>query len=362
MSATTGAPPRGLSATSIDFGGPQIVLRLGGAAARLRRRSAIAGVVLLLLILVLGALALTTGDYPLSLAQVWAALTGDAEAGFASTVVLEWRLPRTLAAIVFGASLGVSGAVFQSLTRNPLASPDIIGFSTGSYTGALVVIVFLGGGFLQIASGALVGGIGTALLVYLLSWQRGMQGFRLVIVGIAVSAMLTSLNTWLLLTSKQEVALSATAWGIGTLSGIVGEQVALAAIVIAALFVALAFAAPGLRQLELGDDSARASGVHVEPLRLALIAAGVGCTAVVTAAAGPIVFVALAAPQIARRIVRSPGIALMPAALTGALLLVAADFIAQHLLTAALPVGVVTVVIGGGYLVWLLVHEARRRA
>ncbi|ALJ18954.1 FecCD family ABC transporter permease [Microbacterium sp. No. 7] len=352
---------RDAGVASIDFGSAQVVTRAGGVALRWRRRSLVTGAVLAALTLAVGILSLMIGQYPLSVAQVWAALTGDPEAGFASTVVLEWRLPRAVAAIVFGAALGIAGAIFQSLTRNPLASPDIIGFSTGSYTGALIVIILLGGGYLQVAAGALVGGLATALLVYLVAWQRGVQGFRLIIAGIAFSAMLMSVNVWLLMVSTQEVALSATAWGIGSLNGMIGAQVAGACAVIALLFVAAAVCAPGLRQLELGDDAAKAGGVRVEPLRLSLIVIGVAFTATVTASAGPIAFVALAAPQIARRLVRSPGVALVPAAIMGALMLASADIVAQHLLTPGLPVGVVTVVIGGGYLVWLLVREARGR-
>ncbi|MGO1855358.1 MAG: FecCD family ABC transporter permease, partial [Microbacteriaceae bacterium] len=158
---------------------------------------------------------------------MWAALV-DPDAGFARTVVLEWRLPRAVAAIVFGAALAVSGAIFQSLTRNPLASPDIIGFSTGSYTGALLVMTLIGGGYLAVGAGALVGGIVTATAVYLLAWRRsGTQGFRLLIVGIAVAALLGSFNTWLLLTANLDVALNAAVWGAGTLNGITGTQVTL---------------------------------------------------------------------------------------------------------------------------------------
>jgi iron complex transport system permease protein len=306
--------------------------------------------------------ALTLGDLPLSVGEMWGAIVNDPTAGFARTVVLEWRLPRVLAAVVFGAALGVSGAVFQSLTRNPLASPDIIGFSTGSYTGALIVIIVTGGGYLQIAGGALLGGITTSALIYLLAWQRGVQGFRLIIVGIAISAVLGSLNTWLMLTADLETAISASVWGAGSLSGISWNQTAVGGIIVALLLMLGVMSGPGLRQIELGDDAAKATGVHAEPIRLAVMLLGVALIATVTAAAGPIAFVALAAPQIAKRLVQAPGVTVAPSAFTGAFLLVAADVVAQHLLPLTLPVGVVTVVIGGGYLLWLIVHEVRRRA
>ncbi|CAM3439184.1 iron chelate uptake ABC transporter family permease subunit [Occultella aeris] len=350
-------PPAG-----VDFGHRTFVLRGARFGLRWRARTLVVVTVLAALTAAVTTWALASGTYPLTPAQVWAALMDSPDAGFARIVVVEWRLPRALAAVVFGAALGVAGAVFQSLTRNPLASPDIIGFSTGAYTGALIVIILTGGSYLQVAGGALVGGIATAAMVYLLAWRRGVQGFRLIIVGIAISAVLGSFNTWLMLTADLEVAMSAAVWGAGTLSGSTWEHVAIGGAGVAVLLAAMAFLAPGLRQLELGDDAAMATGARAEPVRLAVIVIGVALTATVTAAAGPITFVALAAPQIARRVARTPGVTLVPAACTGALLLAASDLIAQHLLPVTLPVGLITVIIGGGYLVWLIVHEIRRRA
>lgn len=347
--------------SGVDFGYRTLVVRRSGVALRWQARSVLVCAVLAGSTLALTVWALTLGEYPLGLGQVWAALTGDPDAGFARTVVVEWRAPRALAALIFGAALGVSGAVFQSLTRNPLAAPDIIGFSAGSYTGALIAIILIGGSYLELAAAATVGGVLTAAAVYLLAWRRGVQGFRLIIVGIAISAMLGSFNTWLMLNARLEVALRAAVWGTGSLNGTGWDQVLWGGGLVVMLLVALAVLGPSLRHLELGDDAARAGGVRAEPVRLAAVVLGVALTAVVTAAAGPITFVALAAPQIARRLTRTPGVTLAPAALMGALMLVAADVIAQHLLPVVLPVGVVTVVVGGAYLVWLIVREVRRR-
>lgn len=345
----------------IDFGHRTVIVRRAGVSLRWRSLTLVVCAILAALTASLTMWALTLGAYPLGLSEVWAALIDDPGAGFARVVVVEWRAPRALAAVVFGAALGAAGAVFQSITRNPLASPDIIGFSTGSYTGALIVIILINGSYLWVAGGALVGGIATAALVYVLAWRRGVQGFRLIIVGIAVSAVLASFNTWLMLTAELEVAIGAAVWGAGSLNGITWEQAALGSAVIVVLLAGLAALAPGLRQLELGDDAAKATGTPTEPVRLAVMILGVALTATVTAAAGPISFVALAAPQIARRIARTPGVTVAPAAFTGALLLAAADLTAQHLLPQALPVGVVTVVVGGAYLVWLIIREVRRR-
>lgn len=347
---------------TVDFGRRTILFRRAGLALRWDLRAAVVCGILGLAVLVVAVAGVATGDFPLGPGKLWGALIDRPGSGFDRIVVVEWRMPRVLAAIVFGAALAVSGAVFQSLTRNPLASPDVIGFSTGSYTGALVVIIVMGGTYLQTAAGALVGGILTAAAVYLLAWRGGVQGFRLIIVGIGVGAMLASLNTWLILTADLDLAMNAAAWGAGSLAGTTWEQVLLGALVVTVLLAALGVFVRGLRQLELGDDAARATGVRAEHVRVWTVIVGVALTATVTAAAGPIAFVSLAAPQIARRIVRSAGITVVPAAFTGALLLVVADYAAQHLLPTALPVGVVTVVFGGGYLVWLLVHEMRRRA
>jgi iron complex transport system permease protein len=327
------------------------------ADPRRRSRLAVAGLAAAALLLALVALGL--GDYPLSVPEVVRALVSDQ--GFASTIVTQWRLPRVLVALVLGAALAVSGALFQSLTRNPLGSPDVIGFATGSYTGVLVVTTVLGAGTLGVSAGALVAGLLTALVVYLLAYRDGVQGFRLIVVGISVTGMLHGLNVWLLLRARTEVALAASIWGAGSIS-LVGWAQALPAFAALAVLTPRVWAVRGpLRQLELGDDAAGSHGLRVERARLAVVVLGVALIATVTATAGPIAFVALAAPQIARRLTGSAGLPLAASALTGALLLLGADLVAQHVLPTALPVGVVTVVLGGAYLLALIVREARRR-
>ena len=314
---------------------------------------------LALAIVLLTVVALGTGDYPLSVVEVVRAMFAT-DGGFDTTIVLEWRLPRVLVALVFGAALALSGAIFQSVTRNPLGSPDIIGFATGSYTGALIVLTLVGDSYVSTAVGAVGGGLVTAAAVYLLAYRRGMQGFRLIIVGIAVTAILHSVNTWLLLRAQVEVAMAASIWGAGSISLVGWDEALPAFAVLAVLAATVIVLARGMRQLELGDDAAKAHGLRVEPARLALLVVGVALIAVVTASSGPIAFVALAAPQIATRLTKSAGLPLVASALTGAFLLLAADFVAQHLLPAAVPVGMVTVVIGGLYLIGLLIGQARK--
>ncbi|UYG17984.1 iron chelate uptake ABC transporter family permease subunit [Brachybacterium huguangmaarense] len=328
------------------------------APLRASRRPLVTAIVLVVLVAVLALLALGLGDYPLTPRQVIAAIVSDQ--GFDTRVVTQWRAPRVLAAIVFGAALGTSGALFQTLTRNPLGSPDIIGFSTGAYTGAIITITVLGTGVLSVSAGALIGGLATAFVVYVLAWRGGVQGFRLIVVGIGVTAMLSGLNTFLLLKAQTEVAMAASIWGAGSLGEVGWHEVVSALIPLAVLAAATALLAGPLRQLELGDDTARAHGTAVERTRLGVLVVGVALIALVTAETGPIAFVALAAPQLARRLCHGAGIPIGASALMGALLLLAADQIAQHVIPGAVPVGVITVVIGGVYLIALLIREARR--
>jgi iron complex transport system permease protein len=344
----------------VDFGRRVLTVRHRRIAVRFEWRSIVVCVVLAIAVACMAVLALMTGSYRLGPGQVVSALTGG-ESGLVHDIVVEWRLPRVAGALVFGAALGVSGAVFQSLMRNPLADPGIIGFSQGSYTGALIVILVIDGSYLQLAGGALLGGTAIALVVYLLAYRRGVQGFRLIVVGIGVSAMLGSLNTWLILKADLEQAMSAAAWGAGSLNGVSWNHVAVGGAAVSVLLAAAGMLSRPMRQMELGDDAAAALGVRVSPARLGLIVVGVALTATVTAASGPIAFISLVAPQIARRLARTAGITLTPAAFVGALLCLAADYLAQHVFPTPLPVGVVTVTLGGGYLGWLLFIEARRR-
>lgn len=346
--------------TEIDFGRTTLVVRACGRSARMGLRTAVVCAVLLVAALGVAVLALGTGDYAIPPDRVVRALfAGDNR--FDRLVVWEWRFPRVLLALALGAALGVSGAILQSVTRNPLGSPDIVGFNTGAYTGALIVILTLGGGNFQTAAGALIGGLGAALAIQLLAFRHHVSGFRLIIVGIGVSAMLASVNTWLILRADLHAAMSAAAWGAGSLNGLSWPQVGPALLMLAVLAIAVIPAAPRLRMLELGDDLAHAFGIRVGRARMLLIVLSVALTATATAVAGPIAFVALAAPQLGRRLARTPSTALAPAAAMGALLLVACDWIAQRAFApTTLPVGVVTVSIGGLYLAYLLVAEARR--
>ncbi|MDK9358628.1 iron-enterobactin ABC transporter permease [Lelliottia sp. V106_10] len=304
---------------------------------------------------------LRSGAVTLDFSQVFNALTGSAPRNI-TMVVTEWRLPRVVMAILVGAALGVSGAIFQSLLRNPLGSPDVMGFNTGAWSGVLVAMVLFGQHLTAIAFAAMAGGILTSLVVWLLAWRNGIETFRLIIIGIGIRAMLMAFNTWLLLHASLETSLSAGLWNAGSLNGLTWAKTLPATPIIALMMVCAWLLVRRMRLLEMGDDSACALGVSVERSRLTLMLVAVVLTAASTAIAGPISFIALVAPHIARRISGTARWGLTQSALCGALLLLAADLCAQQLfMPYQLPVGVVTVSLGGIYLIVLLVQESRKK-
>lgn len=331
----------------------------GGLSFRLDVRTAVVVAVLILAALVASVVLIGTGDFPIPAADVIRTLLGDGDAG-QEFIINDLRLPRVLVGLLVGAALGLGGAIFQSISRNPLGSPDILGLGQGSTAGALIMIVLFQGSAVQVAGGALVGGLVTGFAIYVLAWKRGVHGFRFVLVGIGVSAFVTAINGYLLTKADIVDAARAVVWMTGSLNGRDWEQV-WPLLVLCAILVPLVmtYARP-LRMLEMGDDVGYALGVPVERTRIVLMGSAVLLTAAATAAAGPVSFVALTAPQLARRLTRSPGPNLLPAMFMGATLLIVADWASQRAFGAdQLPVGVVTGVLGGIYLLWLLVIERK---
>jgi len=331
----------------------------GGLSLRLDVRAVTVVSLLLLTSLAASVVLIGTGDFPISAGDVVKTLAGNGDAG-QEFIVNELRLPRVLVGLLVGASLGLGGALFQAVTRNPLGSPDVLGLSQGATAGALVMIVLFSGSAAQVTMGALVGGLATGIAIYLLAWKRGVHGYRLVLVGIGVSAIVTAVNGYLLTISDIVDATRAVVWMTGSLSGRDWDQV-WPLLALCAVLVPLVLAnGRGLRMMEMGDDVSNALGVRVERVRALLLVAAVLLTATATAAAGPVGFVALTAPQLARRLTRSPGPNLLPSLCMGAALLVTADWLSQRIFGAdQIPVGVVTGVLGGVYLLWLLVSERR---
>ncbi|MFF7578945.1 iron chelate uptake ABC transporter family permease subunit [Streptomyces sp. NBC_01707] len=335
------------------------VRTVGGLSFRVDVRALVVIVVLAAVAAGAGIVLIGSGDYAMTPGEVVSTLFGHGTFQ-QEFIVTDLRLPRVLVGLLVGAALGVGGAVFQTISRNPLGSPDVLGFGQGATVGALTVIVLFEGGAAAVAGGAVVGGLVTGIVVYLLAWKRGMHGYRLVLVGIGSAAMLTAVAQYLITKANLVDATRAVVWMTGSLDGRDWAQVWPLLVVCGLLIPLVLGHGRALRMMEMGDDAAYALGVRVERTRLLLMGCAVMLVAVATAAAGPITFVSLSAPQLARRLTRSPGPNLAPAALMGAALLLVADWIAMDAFgDRQLPVGVVTGVLGGCYLLWLLVSERR---
>jgi iron complex transport system permease protein len=322
-----------------------------------------------LLVLVLGmAINIGRGEYPISIPDVLTVLLGGGEPG-QQFIILELRLPRSLTGMLVGSALAVAGAITQAIARNPLASPDMIGLTTGASAAAVFVIVLGGGfgavgGFLAAAGlpvAALIGGLLTATAIYVLAWRRGVQGFRLVLVGIGLQAMLLAIVHWLLVVAEVYEAARAYVWLNGSLNGRGWEHVVPVAVALAVLVPAALLLAHVLGGLQYSDDTARALGIPVDRARTMLLAVAVGLASVATASAGPIAFVALVAPQIALRLVGGARPPIGMSLVVGAALTVWADLIARTAFGATeLPVGIVTAVLGAPYLLYLLARYGRK--
>jgi iron complex transport system permease protein len=300
----------------------------------------------------------SVGDFPIPLSEVPAAILGwgSPDAGF---IVHELRLPRALTAVLVGAAFGLSGAIFQSLARNPLASPDIIGITAGASTAAVFVIVVLHQAGVMLSVGALAGALLTAVAIYLLAWKRGVSSYRLVLVGIGISAVLGAVTSYLLTRADIYEAQRAAVWLTGSLNGRGWEHVEPLAWAMLGLAPATVLLTRSLRVLQLGDDTAKGLGVPVELSRAALVLVGVALASVATAAAGPVAFVAFVSAPVARRLVNAP-LTVVPAGLAGAVLLLLSDVVGRRLFAPTeLPVGIITGIIGAPYLIWLLARANR---
>lgn len=309
------------------------------------------------------------GEYPIGVLDVLGVLLG----GGSETqrfVVLGLRLPRSLTGALVGAALAMSGAITQTITRNPLASPDILGITTGAGAAAVAAIVFGGssGAVLGLPLGneglpvvALVGGLFTGLLLYLLAYRNGLASFRLVLTGIGVNAIGVSLTSWLLMVAGVTDAGRATVWLNGSLGASSWEDVVpvgLALLLLTPAALVLAFV---LGALQLDDDTSHGLGVRVGGARATLLLLAVALASVATAAAGPIAFVALVSPQLAVRLVRAARPPLLASATLGAALTVTADVMARNAFGAVqLPVGIVTAVLGAPFLMYLLARQHRK--
>ncbi|MFE6764917.1 FecCD family ABC transporter permease [Streptomyces sp. NPDC057689] len=340
-------------------------LRLGRVSFVWRPWLALVTLVLAAAAFLVFCLSIGVGDFPIGLSRVIATILGRGEQ-VDEFVIMDLRMPRALAGVVVGVALGVSGAITQSVARNPLASPDILGITGGASAVAVFLVTVSGGTAaavthsIGLSAAALLGGLGTGLLVYFLAWRRGIDGFRLILIGISVSAAMEAITTWLLTSADIRDVARAQAWLVGSLDNRSWEDVRVAlwcTVVLLAVVTCLAFQ---FKPLHLGDDVAAGLGVRFTRVRAVMLLCAVLLAAAAVSAAGPVPFVALVAPQVAMRLARHPTPPMAASGLVGALLLTGSDLIARTALPVGLPVGVVTAGIGGPFLVYLLVRANLR--
>jgi len=336
------------------------VVRVGGMSVVVRRRGVVVAVVLLLLLVGAGVLSLSLGTPYVAPVDVLRAVSG-ADTPY-DLVVLHLRLPRAVLAALAGAAFGVAGTLIQSVARNPLASPDVIGVTQGAGLAATVALTG-GAAAILVAPAALLGGLVAAVAVFALGARHGLAAQRFVLAGVAVAFAFRALIEVVMLTADPIDGLRAQLWLIGTLAGKGWTEAAWIGATLAVLLPVLAWAGWALHSAALDDDTARGVGLRPVARRIGLAATGVLVAATVTAQIGAVDFVALVAPQVARRLVRAERPPLLCAALLGALLLVLADLAGRRLFAPTqLPAGVLTAAIGGPYLMFLLLRTRGRRS
>ena len=337
---------------------PSVLREVTRGRVRNASRRRLIALVLALLVVAAFAVTLMAGQTFYPPRDVARVVLGEQVPG-ASFTVGRLRLPRAVLAVIAGFSFGMAGVTFQTMLRNPLASPDVIGISAGASAAAAVAIVTLSLDETQVSALAIVAALVVALLVYTLAFRDGVVGTRLILIGIGISAMLDSITSYVLSRAAEWDLQEATRWLTGSLNGVSWDQTVPALVALLVLAPVLLSQGRSLSALPLGDDTASALGVRVERTRITVIVAAVGLIAFATAAAGPIAFVAFLSGPIAARLVGAGGSLLVPAGLVGALLVLVADFAGQFAFDTRYPVGVVTGVLGAPYLVYLIVRTHR---
>ncbi|MFE5326343.1 FecCD family ABC transporter permease [Embleya sp. NPDC056575] len=331
-----------------------LLVRRPGFSLLLHRRSVVVTGIVALLLAAGFLLSLCVGERFILPGDVLKVLVGADD----SFVVETLRLPRATVGLLVGLSFGIAGALIQTVARNPLASPDVIGVSHGAAAAVVFGLVFGYGGPTATPLTAVAGGTIAAFLVYVLAWRRGLNAQRFVLIGVGVSVALYSVTNLLLTKADVVLAQQAKVWMSGSLNGRGWSQGEPLLWVLLALTPAIVWAARASRSAGFDDDTAIALGIRLGRIRLGLVVVGVLLASVATGAAGPVDFVALVAPQVARRLTRTPQVPLVCSALLGALIVVIADIGARMLISdAELPVGVLTAAVGGPYLLWMLTRS-----
>ncbi|MEV6522223.1 iron chelate uptake ABC transporter family permease subunit [Longispora sp. NPDC051575] len=334
-------------------------VRVGRVSGLVRLRAVLVGLLGLAGLCAAAVAGIGHGDYPMHPADVVDVLFGGGTK-MDRYVVFDLRLPRVLTGALVGLALGLAGALTQTVARNALASPDVLGVTQGASVGAVAVVVLGGAGAaVSVPVAALLGALAAAVAVYALAWRRGVHGHRFILIGLAVGEVLSGLVSYLLVRAEIVDAAKATIWLNGSLSNRDWSSVrplALSLCVLVPLALATSFPT---RALQFGDDTARGLGVRLQRAQLVVLLAAVGLAAAATAAAGPIGFVAFLTPQVALRLVGGPKPPPLVSAVLGACLLVTADLVARTLTPHELPAGLVTAAVGAPYLLWLLTRTRR---
>ncbi len=322
-------------------------------------------VLLALLLVAVMVVAAGIGPYAIAPLEILGAVirrAGGGEMDAAETVLFQIRLPRVLAAALVGAALSAAGAAYQSLFRNPLVSPDILGVSSGAGFGAVLGIL-LGLSVAAIQLLAFAGGLATVAVVATLARAlRGGDLLVLVLSGIVVGALASAaISLVKVLADPYDQLPAITFWLLGSLAGVTPADVAAVLPFVVVGLLPLVLLRWRIGVLSLGDDEARALGVEAGPLRAAVIGAATLITASAVAVSGVVGWVGLMVPHMARLLVGPRFDRLLPASvLVGATFMVAADTLARSLAQVEVPLGVLTALIGGPTFVWLLARSRRR--
>ncbi|MER6912505.1 iron chelate uptake ABC transporter family permease subunit [Streptomyces sp. NPDC000594] len=331
------------------------VLRAGRGALLLHRRSAVVVAILSVVLAAVVVVYLSVGESTVPPAEVLKVLLGQETPH--QLVVGELRLPRLTVGLLVGLAFGVAGALIQTVARNPLASPDIIGISQGATAVTVAGLVYGVTSFTLLPYFSVAGGLLAAALVYLFAWRGGLHATRFVLIGIGFAVVLRSVTSLLLTKTDHVVAAQAQIWMTGSLNGRGWEEARPLSWALLVLLPAVVWAAYAQRSVSLDDDTATALGIRLGRTRAGLVLVGVVLASIATGAAGPVDFVALLAPQIARRLTRTAQIPLLSSALMGAVIVVLGDLIGRRMLAPTeLPVGVLTAAVGAPYLIWLLIR------
>ena len=320
-----------------------------------QRRYILTTGILLLLTLSLAAVMMLYGNTIYSPETVLRVLSGT-DAGGAAFTIRTLRFPRMLTAILCGMAFGLSGNTFQQLLGNPLASPDIIGVTSGASVAAVFGILILKLDYGIVAVMAVFSGLLVSALIYFLSHKNGFSNTRLILTGIGMQAFLNSIISWMLLKASEYDVASALRWLSGSLNGVKMDTVPELAAVVFTAGLGILLLSRHLLILQLGEAHAVTLGIPVSITRLLLILLALVLTAFAASVTGPIASVAFLSGPIAARISGRGRSSMLAASLTGSILILISDLVGQFTLPSRYPVGVITGILGAPYLLFLLLR------